>query len=187
MEINKKSDLLKIRKLSVTNQYMAEGTDVEKTESGGNQIYYILGAVILVVIVVAGYLLRSQSNSPLTAVAPVVPTPTPGPITALACTKQYYNPVVGLPKYYLSVEGVDVEGTTGVDCTFTVSVSGNVVTSATATANMTAAAERGGNSFRCTTKGMELAASVPTKVDVTLKDNLDKTSTCTASFTLPKP
>lgn len=166
---------------------MADDTTTDKVENGGNQIYYILGAVILVVIIVAGYLLRSQSNAPLTAITPVAPTPTPGPITALACSKQYYNPVIALPKYYMSVEGVDVEGATSVDCNFTVTVSGNVVTTASVTGALSPAADRGGNTFKCTTKGLELAATVPTKVDVVLKDNLDKTSSCAATFNLPKP
>lgn len=172
---------------------MEPKTQDDVQETGNNQIYYILGAVVLVVIVVAGYLLRSKSNpqqvtSPTTTVnTPVVATPTPGPITGLACTRQYYNPVIGLPKYYVSVEGVDVSPATKVECTFNISVAGKTVADATATSELVAAPERNGSTFRCTTKQLELTPSVASKIDVALKDDQNKTSSCTASFSLPKP
>src|SRR5258706_3847854 len=97
--------------------------EAEQIESQNMNQYYILGAVVLVAVVVAGYLLRSKSSSSVPSpVAEVVPTatPTPGPITGLACDTQYYNPVIGFSKYYLSVEGGDISKASKVDCAFTV-------------------------------------------------------------------
>jgi hypothetical protein len=164
--------------------------EAESVESQNMNQYYVLGAVVLVAVVIAGYLLRSKpSSSTASPIADVVPTatPTPGPITGLACDLQYYNPVVGLPKYYLSVEGGDVSKATKVDCTFTSSVDGKVVNTTRASSSLTAKPERGGNTFRCTTEGVELKADVPTVVDVTLKDDLKSTATCSATFLFPAP
>lgn len=164
--------------------------DTLKENSDGNQIYYILGAVILVAIIAAGYLLRPKvglsPNMP-TVTTPILPTPTPGPITALACEKRYYNPVIGFPKYYLSVEGVDLPNASKVDCDFTVMTGGKVVASESASSPLTAAPERNGGTFRCTTKQLALAPTVPTKVDFVIKDDLGKTASCSTQFTLPTP
>lgn len=169
---------------------MADESSKENSTNGGNQIYYILGAVILVAIIVAGYFLRPQSGlSPTmpTIATPVIPTPTPGPITALACERQYYNPVIGFAKYYLSVQGVDLSNASKVDCDITVSNAGKVVATESASSPLTSAPERNGATFRCTTKAMTLTPTIVSKVDFAIKDDLGKTATCTSTFTLPTP
>ncbi len=157
----------------------------------GTKQYYVLGVIVLIAIVVAGYLLRSKSTT-LPPVPPptaqvVIPTPTPGPITKLACDTQYYNPVLGFSKYYLSVEGGDISNAKKVDCTFTVSVNNNVVATETASSPLTDKPQRGGSTFRCTTPAIELAPNTPTVVDIVLNDDLKASSTCSSTFLLPAP
>lgn len=161
----------------------------EQSQFSGTKQYYVLGFIVLVAVVVAGYLLRGKSTNPAaTPTAQVLtPTPTPGPITKLACDTQYYNPVVGFPKYYLSVEGGDISAAKKVDCTFTVSVNNKVVATETASSPLTDKPQRGGGTFRCTTSGIELVPNTPTVVDVVLKDDLKATSTCSSTFLFPNP
>ena len=121
-----------------------------------------------------------------TAMTPA-PTPTPGPITRLACDAQYYNPVIGFPKYYLSVKGGDITGPTKVNCTMTISQSNKVVNSVALSSPLTSAPERGGAVFTCTSDGLDLQPTVPTKVDVALVDDQGAKSTCSATFSLPRP
>lgn len=153
--------------------------------------YYILGIVVLVAVVVAGYMLRPKTGTTPTTPSPVpqvaVPTPTPGPITGLGCDVQYFNPRIGFPEYYLSVEGGDVSKADEVTCTFTAVVDDKEVASAKVTSPLTASPQRGGSTFRCTTKAIALEPNVPTIVDVSLKDNLGKTATCSGAFTFPAP
>ena len=162
----------------------------EQSQSMGTKQYYILGFIVLVAIVVAGYLLRGKSTTPATSPTPVavaVPTPTPGPITKLACDMQYYNPVNGFPRYYLSVEGGDLSAAKKVDCTFTVSVNKKVVSTQTSSSPLTDKPQRGGGTFRCTTVALDLAPGTPTVVDVALKDDLNASSTCSSTFLFPAP
>lgn len=156
------------------------------------QMYYVIGAVVLVAVLVAGYLLRPKKAPEQTAgtqtqqiVAPP-PTPTPGPITGLACENQYYNQVVGVPsQYFLSVEGVDLATATKETCEFTVTVNKNVVATVSKESTLTANAGRGGSTFRCTTDKLTLEKNVPTKVDVVLKNDQNQSVTCTRTFLLP--
>lgn len=162
--------------------------DPVQESSDDTQMYYIIGAVVLVIVVAMGYFLWPKSPTtalPAQTVAPLVPTPTPGPITGLACEKQYYNPVIGLPKYYLSVEGVDVPDAKSVSCNIAVSVGEKTVARESTESALTAVPERNGGVFRCTTKGLELKKSIPTKIDVTLEDDLNETATCSSVFILP--
>ena len=122
---------------------------------------------------------------PTTPAAPVA-TPTPGPITGLACDKLYYNQKIGFQQYYLSAEGGDLSAAKTVSCSFTASVGGKVVDESSAEGPLSDAPQRNGSTFRCTTKAVALTPSVKTIVDVALKDDLGKTSTCTATFTLPQ-
>jgi hypothetical protein len=162
-----------------------------ENQSNNNTMYYVLGAIVLVAVIAAGYLLRPKTTtqeSPVVqqqAAAPIA-TPTLGPITRLACDYQFYNPVIGFPKYYLSVQGGDVTGATSVECTMTMSQANQVVATETVTSPLTAAPERNGSLFKCTTQGLELKPSVPTKVDVVLKDDQGAKATCSAVFSLPK-
>lgn len=171
---------------------MAEEEQAKETSKEDMTVYYVLGAVVLVAVVTAGYFLRPKATTttpttePITQVAPS-PSPTPGPITKLACDQQYYNPVVGFPKYYLSVEGGDLPPATKVNCAFTVAVNNKLVTTEKVTSPLTDAPQRSGATFRCTTRAIELTPQVPTKVDVSLVDDRDASATCSALFLLPKP
>lgn len=154
--------------------------------------YYVLGAVVLIAVAVAGYLLRPQSGTPQTTPTPIAqevisPTPTPGPITKLACDMQYINPKIGFAEYYLSVEGGDVSTAAKVDCMFTASVKGREVATTKVSSPLTASPQRGGSTFRCTTKAIALTPSVPTTIDIALKDDLGETATCSGTFTFPAP
>lgn len=163
----------------------------EQSQPLGAKQYYILGFIVLVAIVIAGYLLRGKSTTPATTPTPapqvVIPTPTPGPITGLACDAQYYNPVLGFPKYYLSVEGGDLSTATKVDCTITVSVDNKLVATQNVSSPLTNMPQRGGSTFRCTTPAIELTPNTPTVVDVVLKDDLKASSTCSSIFLFPAP
>lgn len=155
-------------------------------------MYYVLGAIVLVAVIGAGYMLRPKPAAPgpsgaePQAMAPKA-TPTPlGPISRLSCDTQYYNPVIGFPRYYLSVDGSDVNGPTSVDCTITVSQENKVVTSEKVAGKFSANEVRGGQVFKCSTVGLELKHTVPTKVDVVLKDDQGAKASCSAVFALPK-
>lgn len=164
---------------------------MENSTSSNSSMYYVLGAVVLVAVIGAGYLLRPKTpatgGAQPTAMAPAAPTPTPGPITRLACDSQYYNPVIGFPKYYLSVKGGDITGPTGVNCTMTISQGNQVVNTQKLSSPLTAAPERGGSVFTCTTEGLELKPTTPTKVEVALVDDQGVKATCSAVFSLPRP
>jgi hypothetical protein len=163
----------------------------EQSQSMGTKQYYVLGFIVLIAIVVAGYLLRGKSTNPATSPAPVAvvaaPTPTPGPITGLGCDMQYYNPVIGFPKYYLTVEGGDLSTAKKVDCTFTVTVDKKVVATETASSPLTDKPQRGGGTFRCTTPAVDITPKTPAIVDVVLKDDLKASSTCSSTFLFPAP
>jgi len=165
---------------------------MEKTheESMGtpSMMTYAIGAVLVVAVVAGAWYFRSKgAKSTVMEPAgqqPVVQvSPTPGPITALGCDQQYYNPRVGFPEYYLSVEGGDVSAAEKVTCQITASVDGKVVSKATVSSPLTDAPARGGSTFRCTTRPLELTANVPTIVDVVVTDDLDASASCSATFT----
>lgn len=158
------------------------------TEEGSEgQMYYVIGAVVLVVVIALGYFLwpKTPSSSPVQTVVPLEPTPTPGPITKLACEKQYYNPIIGLPKYFVSVEGVDLSNTKSVTCTTDIRVTNRTLATDSTQSTMSAVPERNGNTFKCTTKALDLQKNVPITVDVALKDDVNATATCSAEFLLP--
>lgn len=165
----------------------------ETMENQNNTLYYIIGAVVLVAVIGAGYLLRpkpattaaQQAGGTVTA---TTPTPNTGPITKLVCDTQYYNPVIAFPRYYFSAEGGDVAGATKVNCKFTLTQENKIVaTESTSTSELTAKTDRGGNVFKCTTSSLELKPNVPTKVDVVMTDDKNAEATCSSVFLLPKP
>jgi hypothetical protein len=170
--------------------YMAE---TEPTPSQDMKQYYVLGAIVLVAVAVAAYMLRPKTgNSTMTATPAgteqaAIPTPTPGPITKLACDTQYFNQKIGFPEYYLSVEGGDVSAAKTVECTFSATVKGKEVATSNVTSPLTDKPERGGSTFRCTTKAVALTPGTPMVVNVALKDNMGATSTCSGAFTFPSP
>ncbi len=163
----------------------------EQSQSMGSKQYYVLGFIVLVAVIVAGYLLRGKSATPASTPTPVAdvltPTPTPGPITKLDCDTQYYNPVLGFAKYYLSAEGGDLSTAKKVDCTFTVTVDKKVIATESVSSPLTDKPQRGGSTFRCTTAGIEITPNTPTVVDVVLKDDLKASSTCSSTFLFPAP
>lgn len=148
-------------------------------------MYYIIGAVVLVLVVAVGYAMRPKPAAPVTPVTPAAPTPTPGPISALGCERQYYNPKIGFTSYYLSVEGVDVKGASKIDCVISIEAGGKVIKTENVTSQVIQAPERNGVTFRCTTPELELEPKVPTTVNVALKDDLKASSSCSALFALP--
>lgn len=160
-------------------------------ETSGSLTYYILGVVVLALIAGGVYFLRPRSATPTVpsvgVVTPFEVTPTPGPITGLACERQWYNPVIGFAKYILGVEGADLLTTKNVSCSFSVSVSGNVVATTSAQSELTEAVGRGGGTFRCDSPSLELEPNIPTVVDVILKNDTNQTASCTQTFLLPQP
>lgn len=162
----------------------------ETQESSNNMMSYVLGGVLVVAVVAGGYFLRPKSvpaptdSQPTTQTNQATPT---GEITKLGCDTQYYNPVIGFEKYYLSVEGVDVKGASEVTCTTTVTQENEVVATEEVSVPLTQDSARGGLTFKCSTPALELKSTIPTKVDVTLKDDNGATNVCSALFALPKP
>lgn len=174
-----------------------EEKPMEESAKNNSTMYYVLGAVVLVAVIGAGYMLRPKTATPTEQPAPqqaaavpavvATPTPTPGPITKLVCDGQYYNPVIGFPKYFLSVDGGDLPTATSVECTLTVSQENKVVATEKVSSTLTQNAERGGGVFRCSLPSLDLKPAIPTKFDVTLKDDLGAKASCSAVFGLPKP
>lgn len=166
---------------------MAKGAP--EIQSNDNTVYYLVGAGAVVAIAAGMYFFRPQQTTSPQTTTPVAEQQTPplptGPISTLACEQQYYNPVVGFPKYFLGVRGADVKETKEVNCEFTVRVGGNTVATDTAKATFTAAPERGGQIFNCRTKAIELSKNVPTNVDVQLENDAKVTIGCSRIFQLP--
>lgn len=156
--------------------------------------YYVLGIIVLIAVVVAGYLLRPKTNTPTTtspageqAQTNPAATPTPGPITKLACDSAWYNPKIGFAEYYLSVGGGDLSTANKVSCEFTVTVAGKETAVVSASSPLTSAPDRGGSTFRCTTAATALTPRVASIVNIALKDDLGATATCSAPFVFPAP
>lgn len=159
-------------------------------QASGSLTYYLLGGVVLALIAGGVYFLRPKSPPPPAGsevMAPIQATPVPGPITGLACDRQWYNPVIGFTKYILGVEGGDLLTTKKVVCSFSVSVAGKVMATTSAESALTSVVERGGGTFRCDSPALELEPNVPTVVDVMLKNDTNQTASCTQTFLLPQP
>lgn len=167
-----------------------EGEETMNEEQSSNTSALVVGALIVVAVVgIAFYAMKGKAGqTPEKTEVPtqtVTTAPTPKPISKLSCDSQYYNPVIGFPRYYLSVEGGDVSASTSVSCTMTVTAKNVKVATEKIVSPLTAAPERGGSTFRCTTKGLELEKNVPTKVDVTLENDQGESASCTKTFLLP--
>lgn len=153
---------------------------------------YIVSAVLIIIVLSGAWYFKSKSTSsentllPQTQSEPVA-TPTPGPITKLACDNQYFNQKIGFNEYYLSAEGGDVSQAKTVTCEFTAKVNNKVITKTTVEGPLSQAPQRGGSTFRCTTKALALEPNVVTTVDIKLTDDLKASSTCSADFTFPSP
>jgi len=155
-------------------------------ESNDSSIYYVLGGVVLVAAVAGFFLLKPKGTATTPATTPVAAQPVaPGPITKFECGKMYYNPVIGFAKYYVSVEGVDVATSGNINCSYTMSVKDKVVATEDAASPLTEEPSRGGATFRCTTKAVELAKGVATKVDVKVENASKQTAVCSQTFIFP--
>lgn len=159
----------------------------EEVTEAPSMMTYVIGAILVLAVIAGAWYFRSK-GTPATVIETggqqqAVVSPTPGPIGALGCDQQYYNPRVGFSEYYLSVEGGDVSTASKVTCGFTASVDGKPVTKATASSPLTVSPARGGSTFRCTTQPIELTPNVPTVVDVLLTDDRGASATCSATFT----
>jgi hypothetical protein len=82
---------------------------------------------------------------------------------------------------------VDLPGATKVTCNFSVTINKEVVATDSVQSTLTDNADRKGSVFTCSTKQLSLPAQVPAKVDIKLTDDKNASSTCTASFILPRP
>jgi len=162
---------------------MAE-TEEKKQEEG--VMMYVVGAIIAVAVVVASILMwpRQKSGTQTTSPTPEQNVVSKPQLTKLACENQWYNPVIGIPKFYLSAEGGDVlEGKT-VECTFTLTKDKDVILTEKITGPMTVAPERGGTTFRCTSKSLEnIPQGVPLKMTTTIKNEGGQTASCSGMAT----
>lgn len=167
--------------------YMEKETSSESLESP-SMMTYVIGAILVVAVIAGALYFRSKNPTATTEPITQVPvaTPTPGPITGLLCDKQYFNQKIGFQEYYLSVEGGDLTTAKTVTCDMTATVKDKIVASASAESPLSAAPQRNGSTFRCTSKAIALTPNVPTVVDVALTDDLGKAATCTATFTFPQ-
>lgn len=150
---------------------------------------YVISAVLILVVLGGAWYFRSKS-APQSSLVPTaqtepVATPTPGPITKLDCDKQYFNQKIAFNEYYLSVEGGDISSAKNVTCEFTAKVKDKVIAKATAEGPLSAAPQRNGSTFRCTTKALEIQPNVATTIEVKLTDDLKASSTCSADYLFP--
>ncbi|MFH0749773.1 MAG: hypothetical protein V1917_02550 [Candidatus Gottesmanbacteria bacterium] len=151
------------------------------SQEGETSSVYIIGAVIVVAIIIAGVLLWPKPKpATTTSTTPVVEEK--AMITKLSCDKQWFNPMIGFPKYYLSAEGGALLTAKGVTCTFTVTANtdGKVLTTESIPAVLRAAEERGGQTFQCTTKALELIKGAAVTMTTLVKDNQGATASCAA-------
>src|SRR3972149_10032118 len=167
---------------------MAEKDTTPDVAPADNKTGLILTVIIVALIVFGvGYKMTKKGglNPSLSPISTT--THTPGPINGLSCEYQYYNPVIGFVQYYLSTEGVDVSTTKNVTCDFSVVVNDKEVAKATGESPLTEKPQRGGSTFRCTTKAIDLEPDVPATVNVLITNDQGNTATCSANFIFPKP
>ena len=146
---------------------------------------YVVGAIIVVAVVVAAVIMWPKNKIKETA------TPTPETkvvnkpiLTKLVCESEWFNPVVGLPKYYLSAEGGDVSAGSEIQCTFSIIKDKETVLTETMKVPVTQSPERGGTTFRCTTKAIEkLPQNVPVTFVTTIKNDDGMIASCSGAVT----
>lgn len=148
------------------------------SQEGETSSVYIIGAVIVVAIIIAGVLLWPKPKSASKTTTPVVEEKTM--ITKLSCDKQWFNPMIGFPKYYLSAEGSALLTSKAATCTFTITANtdGKVLAKEDMPAILRAADERGGQTFQCTTKAMELIKGAAVTMKTSVKDDQGATASC---------
>ena len=148
---------------------------------GDSSIVYIIGAVVIVAVIVAGVLLwpkpktqQAETTTPMVEEKKA--------ITQLGCETQWYNPKIGFPEYYLSASGTALSTATTVDCTFTISASvdGKVIATEKTAAVMTNSPERGGQTFQCITKAVALPKGSAVTMKTTVMDDTESSAACKA-------
>ena len=150
---------------------------------------YIIGAVIVVAIIIAGVLLwpKPKMTTKEAATTPLV-VEEKTMISKLSCDKQWYNPMIGFPKYYLSAEGSALLTTKSVTCTFTVTANadGKVLATTETDAVLKPADERGGQTYQCTTKAVELIKGAAVTMKTMVTDDQGASASCAAgTMSLP--
>lgn len=96
--------------------------------------------------------------------------------------------MIGFPKYYLSAEGSALLTTKSVTCTFTVTANadGKVLATSEAEAVLKSADERGGQTYQCTTKAVELVKGAAVTMKTMVSDDQGASASCAAgTITLP--
>lgn len=165
---------------------MEQEKNATQTE-GDSSIVYIIGAIIIVAVIVAGVLLWPKPKAKEAATAmPIVEEKQM--ITKLSCDTQWYNPKIGFAQYYLSAEGSALSTSRTVDCIFNITsnLDGKVLATEKIPAVLTAASERGGQTFRCTTTAVELPKGAAVTMATNVMDDLEASATCKAgSMVLP--
>jgi len=161
--------------------------ETQNPQEGETSSVYIIGAIIVVAVIVAGVLLwpKPKATTPATT-TPVVEEKTM--ITKLSCDKQWFNPMIGFPKYYLSAEGSALLTTKNVTCTFTITANadGKVLATSEAEAILKPANERGGQTYQCTTKAVELVKGAAVTMKTMVKDDQGASASCAAgTMSLP--
>ena len=154
---------------------------------GDSSIVYIVGAIIIVAVIVAGVLLwpKPKGNGTATTI-PIVEEKQP--ITKLSCDTQWFNPKIGFPEYYLSAAGTALSAATNVDCTFTITgnLDGKAIATESMSAVLTAAPERDGQTFVCTTRAIPMPKGATVTMNTKVSDDLEASATCKAgSMVLP--
>jgi len=166
--------------------------DNENTTHADEQdssLVYIVGAIIIIAVIVAGIILwpKGTKKQEATAVPEVTEQKVENRpvITKLVCERQWYNPVVGLPKHYLSIDGGTLDSTTKVDCALKLYNGNTLVADEKAEGKLTASPERGGKTYVCTTKAIEnLPTGVALKLVSNVTNDLNETASCTGTLTL---
>jgi hypothetical protein len=163
---------------------MENETDISQTQEESSMVY-VVGAIIVVAVIVAAVVMWPKNKTNETA------TPTPETkvvikptLTKLVCESEWFNPVVGFPKYYLSAEGGDVSAGTEIECEFSVIKDKETVLTETVKVPVTQSPERGGTIFRCVTKALEkLPQRIPVTFVTTVKNDDGITASCSGAVT----
>lgn len=156
---------------------------------GDSSIVYIIGAIIVVALVIGGVLLwpKMKTKAPETTATTSTNVEEKAGITKLTCSKQWYNPMIGFSKYYLSAEGDALTTTKAVDCTFTITGADNkVIATENQPGVLTDVPSRDGKTYICTTKAIDLPKGTKVTMVTSIKDDAGMTASCAAgAITLP--
>lgn len=148
-----------------------------------NTLVYIVGAVIVVAVIVAGVIMWPKTKT-TSEIKDVQSTPSTKTLTQLTCDSEWYNPVIGMSKYYLSARGSDIKNGT-IECTFTLTnASGAAILNEKVTTTTTPTSDKNGETFTCTTKALEkIPQRVPLMMTSLVKNDEGKTASCTGTVT----